>query len=77
MCVASRHKYSLLYLYMLRICFEFLYIFVCVCSLVHFVIVLLVVLLVRISKIHKQINSIIDSILKIYHNTFVIRYSVI
>ena len=46
MCVASRHKYSLLYLYLLRICCEFLFIFVCVYSLVHFVNVLLVVLLV-------------------------------
>ena len=47
MCVASRHDYSLLYLYMLRICFEFLYILVCVCSLVRFVIVLLVVLYIN------------------------------
>ena len=53
MCVASRHKYRLLCLYLLRICSEFLYILVCVYSLVHFVIVLLVVLLVRISKINK------------------------
>ena len=57
---------------MLIICFEFLYILVRVYSLVHFVIVLLVVLLVRISKINKQINSIIDSIQKICHNKFVI-----